>query len=83
MRIGRVLRRVPAAIGIAAILFGWIGLNADGSYFRDALAYWRPNLDDLYGTGQVGVPSTYLYSPAFAQLVWPLGLLPWAAFAAL
>lgn len=80
---GRLLSRLPAALAVAAILFGWIGLNLSGEYFRDALAYWRPNLDDLYGGRQVGVASTYLYSPAFAQLITPLGLLPWPAFALL
>ncbi len=79
---GRLLRRIPLVVAFAAIGFGWIGLNLAGIYFRDALAYWRPNFNDLYGGREVGVMSTYLYSPAFAQLVWPLGLLPWQAFAA-
>jgi len=79
----RLLRQAAVAIAIAAIVFGWLGLNLEGIYFRDALAYWRPDLGDLYGGRQVGVMSTYLYSPAFAQLVWPLGLLPWPAFAAI
>lgn len=80
---GRLLRRLPLVLALAAIVVGWIGLNLEGIYFRDALAYWRPDFDDLYGGRQVGVMSTYLYSPAFAQLMWPLGLLPWAVFAAL
>lgn len=80
---GRLLRRLPLAIAIAAIAFAWIGLNLDGDYFRDAMAYWRPDLEDLYGGRRVGIMSTYLYSPAFAQLMSPLGLLPWAVFAAL
>lgn len=79
----RLLQQAALATAIAAIVFGWIGLNLEGIYFRDALAYWRPDFDDLYGGRQVGVMSTYLYSPAFAQVVWPLGLLPWPAFAAI
>jgi hypothetical protein len=79
---GRLLRRLPLVLAVSAIVFGWIGLNLAGIYFRDALAYWRPDLNDLYGGREVGVMSTYLYSPAFAQLVSPLGLLPWPAFAA-
>ena len=79
----RLLHRIPVVVAIAAIVFGWIGLNLDGDYFRDALAYWRPDLDDLYGGRRVGILSTYLYSPAFAQLMWPFGLLPWPVFAAL
>ena len=81
--LGRLLRRLPLALAIAGIAFGWIGLNLDGDYFRDAMAYWRPDLDDLYGGRRVGIMSTYLYSPAFAQLMSPFGLLPWAVFAAL
>lgn len=80
---GRLLRRIPLVLALSGIAFGWIGLNLDGDYFRDALAYWRPDLDDLYGGRRVGIMSTYLYSPAFAQLISPFGLLPWAAFAAL
>ena len=79
----RLLRRLPVVLAIAALMFGWIGLNLEGIYFRDAMAYWRPDLDDLYGGRHVGIMSTYLYSPAFAQLVTPLGLLPWEAFALL
>lgn len=79
----RMLRRLPLIVAIGAIAFGWIGLNLADIYFRDAMAYWRPDLDDLYGGRQVGVMSTYLYSPAFAQLMWPFGLLPWPVFAAL
>ncbi|MEO6578153.1 MAG: glycosyltransferase family 87 protein [Candidatus Limnocylindria bacterium] len=74
---------MPLVLAISAIAFVWIGLNLAGIYFRDALAYWRPDLADLYGGREVGVASTYLYSPAFAQLVSPLGLLPWPAFATL
>ena len=79
----RLLWRLPVVLAIAAIVFGWIGLNLAGIYFRDALAYWRPDFADLYGGRHVGVMSTYLYSPAFAQAMWPFGLLPWPLFAAL
>ena len=44
----------------------------------DALAYWSV-WPDPYG-GRVGDVGAYLYSPAFAQLIWPLTLLPFAAF---
>jgi hypothetical protein len=47
------------------------------------MAYWGFDFSDLYGGGMVGVQSTYLYSPAFAQLLAPFSLLPWEAFAAL
>jgi hypothetical protein len=80
---GRLFRRLPLVLALSGFAFGWIGLNLDGDYFRDAMAYWRPDLDDLYGGRRVGIMSTYLYSPAFAQLISPFGLLPWVAFAAL
>jgi hypothetical protein len=60
----------------------WALLNLEGAYFGDARAYWSFDFDDLYGTGQVGVRSAYLYSPAFAQVMAPFGLLPWPLFAA-
>jgi hypothetical protein len=79
----RLLRRVAVGVAIAAIIVIWAWLNARGIFFRDALAYWRPDFSDLYGGREVGVPSTYLYSPAFAHLMWLPGLLPWPVFAAL
>jgi hypothetical protein len=79
----RLVRRTGTAVAIGGLIAGWLLLNLEGIYFRDAAAYWRPDFDDLYGASQVGVPSTYLYSPAFAQLAAPFGLLPWTLFAAL
>lgn len=79
----RLLRRVAVAVTIVAILIIWAWLNWRGIFFRDALAYWRPDFADLYGDRQVGVASTYLYSPAFADMMWLPGLLPWPVFAAL
>lgn len=74
--------RVLTAVALAVLVATWAALNLRGIYFQDAVAYWRPDLDDLYGEGRVGVQSTYLYSPAFAQALWLPGLLPWPAFAA-
>jgi hypothetical protein len=82
MRWDRLLRRLVVGLAFAALLFVWGWLNARGIFFRDALAYWRPDFADLYGGRQVGEPSTYLYSPAFAQLMWLPGFLPWPLFAA-
>ena len=75
--------RLLTAAAIGFIVAVWAVLNLDGRYFRDAMAYWAFDYDDLYGSGQVGVMSTYLYSPAFAQVMAPLSLLPWVAFAGL
>ena len=48
---------------------------------QDARSYYGLNLTDLY-TGRTDWNSigAYPYSPAFAQLVYPLDLLPWPAF---
>lgn len=78
----RLQRLLPLSLAVAAIVVGWAALNLQGIYFQDAMAYWRPDFGDLYGGGRVGLRSTYLYSPAFAQAMWPFGLLPWEAFAA-
>ncbi len=46
----------------------------------DAHAYWGLDLAHLYDHSGVGDLSTYLYSPAFAQLMAPVGALPFAVF---
>ena len=79
----RLLRRVAVGVALATIIVIWAWLNVRGIFFRDAIAYWRPDFADLYGGREVGVPSTYLYSPAFAHLSWLARLLPWPVFAAL
>jgi len=70
------------AVAYGAIGFVWIAL-LQGDYFHDARAYWAVDYSNLYGESLVGRFGTYLYSPAFAQLLWPLTLLPWPVFAAL
>lgn len=77
----RRVRPVLSAVALAGILFAWISLLR-GDYFHDAKAYWSVDYSDLYGHSLVGRFGTYLYSPAFAQAMWPLTLLPWIAFAA-
>ncbi len=49
----------------------------------DARAYWGVNLAHPYAASGVGDASTYLYSPAFAQITAPLSLLPYPVFLAL
>jgi hypothetical protein len=75
-------RLLVTALAWGAIVFVWISLQ-QGDYFHDARSYWSVNYDDLYGESLVGRFGTYLYSPAFAQAMWPLTLLPWPVFAAL
>jgi Glycosyltransferase family 87 len=49
----------------------------------DARAYWGIDLAHPYAASGVGVISTYLYSPAFAQVMAPFSLLPFGVFFAL
>jgi hypothetical protein len=49
----------------------------------DARAYWRVDLAHPYAHAQLGEVSSYLYSPAFAQAISPLWILPFPVFFAL
>ena len=49
----------------------------------DAYAYWATGQGDLYSGAVSGKIGAYLYSPAFAQAVWPLTHVSWPVFAAL
>ena len=50
---------------------------------QDARSYYGLNLADLYtGRSDWNTIGAYPYSPAFAQLVYPLDLLPWPVFVA-
>jgi len=46
----------------------------------DAYAYWSTRDGVLYDGQTAGAMGAYLYSPAFAQLIRPLTILPWPAF---
>lgn len=47
----------------------------------DSHVYWQAALsNDLYANALVGEIGAFLYSPAFAQLIAPAGLLPWPVF---
>ena len=49
----------------------------------DAYAYWTTRTGDFYAAADTGRIGAYLYSPAFAQAVAPLVILPLAVFTAL
>jgi hypothetical protein len=82
-----LIGRALTLLAWAVLLFAWIWLNVNQvngvDFFQDARVYWRFDFDNLYGRGTVGGRDAYLYSPAFAQLFSPLGILPWPAFKAL
>jgi hypothetical protein len=49
----------------------------------DTVAYWRADLNHLYAGAQIGERDAFLYSPAFAQALIPLRLLPFEVVYAL
>ena len=65
---------------LAAIVVTWV-LLSQGDFVHDSYAYWSIDYNDMYGDSLVGRESTYLYSPAFAHVLWPATLLPWPVFA--
>lgn len=46
----------------------------------DAYAYWSTAHGPMYDGQTAGAMGAYLYSPAFAQLLRPLTILPWPVF---
>lgn len=52
-----------------------------GMIGADSHAYWMAvRFPETWYTRQPGYVDAFLYSPAFAQALWPLGQLPWLAF---
>ncbi len=95
VRFAALVRRVIVHVALvlawaAALYYAWAWLHIDpdavraqgGSIGMDARAYWAAWEGGLY-TAEFGRDGAYLYSPAFAQVLWPLTLLPWPVFAAL
>ena len=90
-RAGALLRRYARPVRDALIL---VGLARAAYYFfvqdirpwtfvgLDARAYWGVDLAHPYVNSGLGEVSTYLYSPAFAQLMAPLSNLPFEVFLA-
>ena len=83
---GTVLRypRLPldlAWIGALAVLLQGILVIVVLRYGYDSHAYWLAWHGEMYSRAP-NTQDAYLYSPAFAQLVWPLAQLPWSVFAA-
>jgi len=76
--------RLPL-VGLCMLLAA-IGLIESLAHLRltgpgwDAAAYWGAWRGEMYA-GSVGDPGHFLYSPAFAQGVWPLAQTTWPVFA--
>jgi hypothetical protein len=75
------LRALRHGLWFAAFLYciaslGWALSDLSGV---DAHAYWSSWRNGLYSAGPEQ-RDAYLYSPVFAQVLWPLTLLPWPVF---
>jgi hypothetical protein len=74
------------AAWVGSVVFAFFGLWYAWhiGFGYDSHAYWSAvqHMDHLYSAPALS-RDAYLYSPAFAQVVWPLGRLPWPLFAAL
>lgn len=78
----RALRDALIIAGLlrAVVYFFGQGIHPWTFIGIDARAYWRVDLAHPYISSGVGEYSTYLYSPAFAQVLSPLYVLPFEAF---
>lgn len=69
-----VIAMSDPTVDVREPLAGWVTA-------QDARSYYGLDLSDLYaGRTAWNTIGAYPYSPAFAQLVYPLNLLPWPAF---
>lgn len=78
----RALRDALIVAGLlrAVVYFFGQGIHPWTFIGIDARAYWRVDLAHPYVSSAVGEYSTYLYSPAFAQVLSPLYVLSFEAF---
>jgi len=84
-RFGRPARDALVVVGILRALYYFFVQDIKPWEFAgvDARAYWGIDLAHPYVGSGVGDVSTYLYSPAFAQLMAPFSALPFPVFFAL
>ena len=84
-RFGRPVRDglIVVGLGRAAYYFFVQGIQPWTFIGVDARAYWQVDLAHPYAAAGLGDVSSFLYSPAFAQLLAPLGALPFQVFFAL
>jgi len=84
-RFARPLRDALVLVGIGRALWFFFvqGIRPWEFAGVDARAYWQIDLANPYANSGVGDISTYLYSPAFAQVMAPFGALPFPVFFAL
>lgn len=68
---------------VGSLIFAWLSVTlvaTELGFGVDSHAYWSAWRGEMYDAAPA-TRDAYLYSPAFAQLLWPLAQLPWQAFA--
>lgn len=82
LRHRRTVRDALIVIGLARAAYYYIiqAIHPWDYLGTDARAYWQIDLAHPYLHSGVGDLSTYLYSPAFAQVMAPFSLLPWPVY---
>jgi Glycosyltransferase family 87 len=80
-RTANLLTFLGAAV-VALVAGALILAHGLSGLLPDAFDYWAAWHGPMYVQGATIWLPNYQYSPAFAQLVWPLAQLPWPAFAA-
>jgi hypothetical protein len=75
----------PAFVTVAGVLvaFRLFAIYPWNEYVFDLHAYWATRVGLDYALADPGPAGTYLYSPAFAQLIAPLTALPLPIFGAI
>jgi hypothetical protein len=81
-RYGRPIRDALVIVGLLRAGYYFFVQNIQPWTFLgiDTRAYYRVDLAHPYATSGVGDISSFLYSPAFAQVVAPFGILPFELF---
>jgi hypothetical protein len=81
----RPIRDALIVVGLARAFWYYVvqGIDPMHGLGVDARAYWGIDLAHPYTASAVGATSTYLYSPAFAQVLAPFAALPFPVFFAL
>ena len=84
LRHRRTVRDALIVIGVARAAYYYLvqAIHPWDVLGTDARAYWRIDLAHPYLHSGVGDLATYLYSPAFAQVMAPFSVLPWPIFLA-
>ena len=77
----RLLRDSTWILGVVCGAYALVSVWSRG-FGVDAHAYWLAWRGPMYTTAP-GTTDAYLYSPAFAQIIWPLAQLPWGVFVSL